>query len=192
MLKAILSFVLVVAFSVASFAQGSPPSSGGVSHFSVTASALGTQGAGSATAAAIAGGSVNLTKRVALCYQQIQMPSYNASFYLGEGCYTLPITSLFGKKISSHFTFNTANWSVTFFGGAGILRQTAVSGTTTTQAQHIAETAGMGLNYTANNHITIQVVSGQWLHGGLQGMPPNQFVTVPDLASVSTGLRITF
>lgn len=99
--------------------------------------------------------------------------------------YTMPLKTLVGKTISSKFTFDPTKYSVTFFGGAGLIRQTSTAGV---QLQEIAETVGMGLNYTADNHITVQIISGQWLHH----TGSNLFLVTPDAASLQSGLKISF
>jgi hypothetical protein len=192
-------FVWILAFlflaACPAFAQGGAPQPGSsTSHFSVNASAMGFSGSTSASAATIAGGNVSITNRFALGYQQIAIPSESASFYLGEAQYTMPVCSLVGKKLCSKFVFNTSKWSVSFFAGAGVLRQTSTTTdpatgiSTDTQIQRIAETAGVGLNYQADSHIMLQIVSGQWLHAGVQ----NQLVATPSTASIATGLKISF
>jgi hypothetical protein len=182
--------VFVLALCGAAIAQGAAPADGstGTTHFSVSGSAVGFSGAGSASAATIAGGSVALTNRVALGYEQVIAPSVSATYYLGTVNYTMPIKALLGKSISSGLVFDTSKWSTTFFAGAGVMRQDL----TGTMQQHVATTVGTGLNYTADSHITIQLISAQWLHGAVAGPGANLFVVTPNTAAISSGLKLTF
>lgn len=164
------------------FGQSAP------SHFSVDASAVGFSGGAQTSAASIAGGWVALTKRVSIGYEQVNAPAISAAYYFGRAGYTVPLKAMLGKKISSSFVFDPSPWSVSFSGGIGVLRQTLSS----VMQQHIATEAGASLLYTANGHIGVEVVSGQWLHSNLAGPAGNQFVFTPNSAAISTGLQITF
>jgi hypothetical protein len=186
-----LSLLLAfVSFAAVAFAQGGSPADEATptTHFSVSASALGFSGGGSSSAATIAGGSVALTKRIAVGYQQVIVPSLSANYYLGTVSYTMPLPSLLGKTLNSKLVFDSSKWSTTFFGGAGVLRQDL----TGDMEQHIASTVGAGLNYTADGHITIQVISGQWIHAGVAGEAGNFFLVTPNTAAISSGLKLTF
>lgn len=157
-------------------------------HFAVDVSALGYSGGGQASAGTNVGGSVQITKRGAAGYEQIIVPNLNASYYFGQALYTAPLNALLGKKISKSFVFDPSVWSVQFSGGAGVLRQT-LNGVMT---QHLATEAGLALIYTANSHLGVQVVSGQWLHAGVAGAAGNQFIVTPNTAAISSALQITF
>jgi hypothetical protein len=200
-----LALAILLLAPLAVRAQGGPPAgcdTPGTSHFSVNGSAVGFVGANTSNPATIAGGSVALTCRFALGYEQVIVPALDASYYLGLVEYTMPLRALVGKKINSKFVFNSSAWTTTFFGGVGALRQTLTTtstdpttGLTTSSsstAQHIATTLGAGLNYVANNHVTIQVISAQWIHSPVAGPAANPIVVTPDTSTISTGLRISF
>lgn len=183
-----LTITLILLVGVAVAQTPAPAPAGTTSHFSVSASALGFSGGGTSSAATIVGGTLALTQRVSLGYEQVIVPNLSANYYLGTVNYTMPLASLVGKTINSHLLLDSTKLSTTFFGGAGVLRQDL----TGTQTQHVATTLGMGLNYTADNHITVQVISAQWLHAGVAGPAANVFIVTPDTAAISTGLKLTF
>lgn len=195
-MKKLLPILLLFAAPAFSQAQAPTPA---MSHFSVTASAVPWSGS-SATQGAVVGSSVSLTSRVSAAYQHFDLSP--VTYDLGLGEYTMPVASLVGKKIASKLTFNPAPWSVTFFGGGGI-----ATGPVTTSAYSFTDkepsfTLGLGLDYTANNHVTIRIASGQWIHTLSPSIPSgvtlisepsaNQFVTTPDIAALQSSLQITF
>lgn len=158
------------------------------SHFSVDVSALGLSAGGTASAGTNVGGAVQITKRVSAGYEQVIVPNLSATYYIGQAMYTVPLSALVGKKINKSFAFDSSVWSVKFSAGAGVLRQT-LNGVMT---QHVASEAGAGLVYTANSHVGVEVISGQWLHAGVAGPAGNQFIITPNSASISSALQITF
>lgn len=170
-------------FAAPAMAQGgSPQSTNAIQHFSVSATAVpwaGTQ----TSPGVVEGGSVGLTQRVSLGFQHISLAP--ATYDIGLAEYTAPVKVLLGKKISAKLTFDPSKYSVTFFAGAGLIRQTAPDGT---QLQEVSETAGAGLNYCADSHVCVEIISGQWLHHG----GSNIFLITPDAAALQTGLKINF
>lgn len=177
---------IVVLIAVALFLMA--PAFAQTSTFSVDVSALGYSGGGQTSAGTNVGGAVQITKHGAAGYEQIIVPNLSATYYIGRALYNVPVSTLVGKKISSSFVFNPAVWSVTFSGGAGVLRQT-LNGV---MAQHIATELGASLVYTANSHLGVEVISGQWLHAGVAGPAGNQFIVTPNTAAISSALKITF
>jgi hypothetical protein len=97
MKKKLLLFVVLTTSLM--FAQ-LPDAPSAASRFSVSASAMGVSGSGSATASTIAGGEVNLTKSFAIGYEQVLIPSLDANYHFATVSYTMPLT--FGKKINDH------------------------------------------------------------------------------------------
>lgn len=159
--------------------QSSAPST--VAHFTLSGSAVAFKGTSSTLAASIGQASFQMTKRLAIGYEQVTVPTL-ASFDLGVVSYTLPLNALAGKKLSSHFTFDPTQIGVTFQGGIGKVLQ-ADQG-----VSRIAETVGVYISYPLANHLSLNIIGGQWLHGGVQ----NGFIVTPSTAAISSGLSISF
>lgn len=180
--------LFLILSSVVTFAQV-PDAPSAVQHFAVSASAMGVTGSGSATASTIAGGEVNITKRFAIGYEQILIPSLDANYHFGTVSYTMPMT--FGKKLNDQLVFDRTKWQYRFFGGVGVLRQSVLN-PDGTPVQHIATELGIGLNYLAGDHVVINAVSARWLHAAIAGPLNNQFIVTPDQAAVSSGIGFKF
>lgn len=184
-MKKLLFFVLLATTLCLAQVPDAPSS-----HFQVSASAMGVSGSGSATASTIAGGEVNITQRFAIGYEQILIPSLDASYQLGMVSYTMPLT--FGKRVNAALVFDRSKWQYRFFGGLGVLRQSLVKNPDGSPVQHLASELGIGLNYVAGEHVTINAISGRWLHASIAGPLNNQFLFSPDQAAVSSGLGFRF
>lgn len=157
-------------------------------NFSLEASAMGFSGAGQSSAATIYGGTVNITNRFALGYQQIVIPELNANYYLGTLNYTLPLNALLGSKISGALVFDASKFNVRFMGGAGVNRQELNAPLN----QRIATTLGAAIEYSANKTLAIQVFSAQWLHAGIQKFENDRVVVTPNTSAIASGLKLRF
>jgi hypothetical protein len=165
-------------------AQEQPP----ISRFSIDASAMGFSGASQSSAATIIGGSVGMTKRFALGYQQILVPDLNANYYLGIATYTLQLKTLLGQRISAALIFDASKFNVRFLGGAGVNRQQLSEPLN----QKIAATLGGALEYSANNTLSVEIFSAQWIHAGIKGFEKDRFVVTPNTAAIASGLKLKF
>lgn len=176
MKMAIAVLALILSSAVPAVAQ-----TGTIQHITLSGSATGFMGGGGTQPASIAGATFSLTQRISLGYEQITIPSV-ASFDMGIGQYTLPFSSLMGKKISSHFVFDASKVNVTFMAGAGKLLQSAQN------VSRIAETAGVYVSYPISGNLSVRIVGAQYIHGGVQ----NGLLTTPSTAAISTGLSLSF
>jgi hypothetical protein len=187
MKKKLLLFVVLTTSLM--FAQ-LPDAPSAASRFSVSASAMGVSGSGSATASTIAGGEVNLTKSFAIGYEQVLIPSLDANYHFATVSYTMPLT--FGQKINATLVFDRSKWQYRFFGGVGVLRQSLIVNADGVPVQHIATELGAGLNYLAGDHVVINAISGRWLRAGIAGPLHDQFIVTPDQMAWSSGLGFKF
>jgi len=146
-------------------------------------------GPGGSSPASIADGYFNITNRLSVGYQQITIPSL-ATARLGIVAYSTPLSSLAGKKLTAKFVFDASKITLTFLGGVGKLNQDNLS------VSHIAETAGVCVNYPVGANVSIKLVCGQWLHGGIvNGLISNTSipgVTSPSNTVVSSGVAVHF
>jgi hypothetical protein len=157
-------------------------------HFSLSGQVISYMGAGGSTPATIVDGYFNVTARVALGYQQIIIPTL-ATAKLGVATYSLPLNSLVGKKLSAKFVFDSSKIGVTFLAGAGKLNQTMLG------VNRTAETAGACVSYPIGANVSIKLVCGQWIHGGIvQGFLTTGVPASPtsSTSAVSSGLAIHF
>lgn len=184
-MKRFLLPLLLLAFALPMLAQSDVPAA---SHFSISASASGFIGGQQSNPSTIVEGSVNLSRRLSIGYDQVLIPNLNANYHFGLLRYDMPLASVIGKKLNSQMVFDTSKWGVGFIGGAGVLRQDI----TAIKQQHIASEVGAGLNYNANGHVTVDVVSFRWLHAGVQGPLNNQFVTTSNDFAAASGLTVKF
>ena len=171
---AILNLLLFLA-APALFAQ--------TDHFTLSGSAVGFMAAGSSAPASIAGASFHLTQRVSIGYEQLTVPTV-ASFDMGLVRYTLPLSSLVGKSLTSRFVFDASKISVSFKAGAGKVLQSALN------VSRIAETGGVSVIYPLANHIDLSVISISYYHGGVSGT--NGLVITPSTSAIATGLAVHF
>ena len=179
------SIALVFLFAAPAFAQN-PVTSPQKNYFSLSASASGFLGAtGGNQAATLAGAWLNLTQRISIGYEQLVVPTV-ATYKFGSIHYQMPLSSLLGKKMSSHFLFDVSQVSVGFKGSIGNLTQSNV----TPSVSKLAEKAGLTLAYPLADHISFQMVSVEWVHGGIAGT--SGLVTSPSAAAISAGLGINF
>jgi hypothetical protein len=187
MKRAILVAVAgVLLFAGAGRAQSASPTAP-LQHFTLSGNAVGFLGAagGAPQSASLAGASFNLTQRFSLGYELITVPSV-ASYNFGTVGYTLPLSSLVGKTINSHFTFDATKVNVEFMGGLGKVSQSALN------LSRIAETVGAYISYPLSNNVSIQIIGAQWLHGGITGTSGFVTSTNSSTAALSSGLLINF
>lgn len=177
--KALILFALLALFVTSGHAQDTASQS--IQHFTLSGSAMAFKGVSGTQAASIGQASLQLTSRVDIGYEQITVPTL-ATWDLGVAGYALPLNSLLGKKISSHFAFDSSGYKVHFQAGIGKVMQSTQS------VSRIAETAGVYLTKDVANHITLRIIGGEWLHGGVQ----NGFIVTPSTAAISSGLSISF
>ena len=178
--------IALLLFAVPLFAQTNavPPPQ----HFSLSGSVISYMGAGGSTPATIVDGYFNVTQRVALGYQQIVIPTL-ATAKLGMVTYSLPLNSLVGKKLAAKFVFDSSKIGVTFLGGAGKLNQSTLN------VNRTAETAGACVSYPIGANVSIRLVCGQWIHGGIvNGLLSTGLPAAPNssTSAVSSGLQVHF
>jgi hypothetical protein len=153
--------------------------------FTLTGAATGFNQGGSSSVASTAGASVQLTNSIALGYNQVTIPS-RASYNLGTFNYSTPLSSLFGKTLTSKFLVDLTQVGVTFQVGAG--KQNASSGIVGVAASsHVAEIAGAAIYYPLATHVDIQVFGYQYIHSNISGV-----IRTNGQNSVSTGFAFHF
>jgi hypothetical protein len=176
-----IALVFLLAVPVAAYGQN-PVTSDNVAHFSLTANATGfLGGSGGSQPATIEGAWMNISRRVSLGYLNLTIPTL-ATFHFGAGQYQAPLSSLLGKKITAHLLFDASKVSVGFQGGVGKLVQGTMN------VSHIAEIAGVCLNYPVSSSLSMQLVCGYAVHGGVKGF--NGFVSNATQAAVAAGISI--
>ena len=186
-LAPVLLLLLLPTFS---FAQAVAPAP--TQHFSLSGSVVSFMGPGGAAPASIADGYFNLTQNFSVGYQQITVPSI-ASARLGMGAYSRPLSSWAGKKLTKKFVFDATKINVTLLVGVGKLTQSIDN------VNHIAETAGVCVDYPVGGNVSIKLVCGQWLHGGMVNglignvpIPGSSPATQSSTAAISSGVKVHF
>lgn len=99
---------------------------------------------------------------------------------MGVIAYTRTLNTLLGTKLSDKLLFDASQIGVTFSAGAGkVLEPTA---------NRIAETIGVHISYPLSDHLSLQVIGVDLLHGGGH----TAYITANTTQAVSTGLNIHF
>jgi hypothetical protein len=178
MKKTILFFA--IAMLAVSVGAQTPAPTPQTSHFSITGNIAGFTGANSTQGAQIVTAALQVTNRLSAGYEHISAPSINGRWEFGIVAYTLQLDSLLGSKISSKLKFDASQIGVTFSAGGGKLLQPTVN--------RIAETAGVHISYPLADHISVQLVGVDVLHGGVQ----TGFLTTNTTQAISTGLNLSF
>ncbi len=184
-MRKLLILLVVILVILPAFAQDDATTV--TNHFAFEASAMGFTGAGT-SAATLLGGSVNLTRRFDIGYEQVIVPDIHATYYMGTVGYTIPLSAMLSKKLENQMVFNYNKWALRPFAGVGVLRQDL----TGVMEQHIATALGIGLHYVADRHVGITVAQFQWLHSPVLGPGRDVFVTYPNVASIAAGLQLAF
>ena len=179
---------LFLLFLFPSFARAQAVAPAPTQHFSLSGSVVSFMGPGGAAPASIADGYFNLTPNFSVGYQQITVPSI-ASARLGMGAYSKPLSSWAGKRLTKKFVFDATKINVTLLVGVGKLTQSIDN------VNHIAETAGVCVDYPVGGNVSIKLVCGQWLHGGMvNGLIGN--IPIPaqssSTAAISSGVKVHF
>ena len=181
----LLRVLLFVLFGTTLAAQTPPASQ---QHFSMSGNVVSYFGPSGSAPASLADGYFNLTANVSIGYQHITIPSI-ATLQFGMVAYSRPLSSWVGQKLTKKFVFDATKVQVTAFGGLGKLVQDNFS------VNRMAETGGACIAYPIAANVSVKLVCGQYIHGGIV----NGFLTtgVPSSptsnnASVSSGLAIHF
>jgi hypothetical protein len=175
--KFFLAFLFCV---IPTYAQTVAPAPPAPDYFTITGNYAAFAKGSTTTPAVIATAALNVTQRISVGYEHISVSAANARWELGAVAYTLPLNALLGKTISAKLMFDPTNIYVTFSAGAGKVLQP--------QVNRIAETAGFHLSYPLMDHVSVQLVGVDFLHGGVQ----SGFITTNTSEAISTGLNISF
>lgn len=134
------------------------------------------------TPAVIASAAIQLLPNISVGYEHIQVTSsaFTARWELGVAAYTQQLNSLLGSTISNKLLIDTSQIGVTFSAGAGKLLQPT--------ANRITETVGVHFSYPLMDHISLQVLGVDLLHGGVV----TGILTTNTTANISTGINIYF
>jgi hypothetical protein len=179
-----IALVFLLALAIPAYGQN-PVTSDQKNYFSLSASASGFIGGGSNQASTLAGAWLNLTQQVSIGYEMLIVPTV-ATYKFGSVHWQMPLSSLIGKKLTGHFLFDASKISVGFKGSVGTLSQ----GSVVPAVNILAEKAGITLAYPLADHISFQLLSAEWVHGGIRGT--SGLVTSPSAAEISAGLGIHF
>jgi hypothetical protein len=177
----VITLILGIAFATPAQTQ----------HFSLSGSVVSFMGPGGSTPASIADGYFNITPNFSTGYQQITIPTL-ATARLGMLAYSKPLSSWVGKTLTKKFVFDASKINLTLLGGVGKLNQGTLN------VNRIAETVGLCVDYPVAANVSIKVVCGQWLHGGIVNgiignVPiPGSPTTNSSTAAISSGVRIHF
>jgi hypothetical protein len=171
--------LLFVLFAAPCFAQTSVPKP---SLFTMSGNYAAFTGTKTTTPVVVATAAVQVTNHFSFGYEHIQATSgsLDARWELGIGAYTRQLNELLGANLSSKILFDVSQIGVTFTAGGGKLLQPTVN--------RIAETAGVHFSYPLADHISMQVIGVDILHGGVQ----TGILTTNTTASVSSGINIYF
>jgi hypothetical protein len=174
------------------FAQVQPTTlPGPLTNISVTGSAVGFLGgaSGGSQAAAMTGIWYQTTNRVSFGFETIQIPNFS-SWYFGMGQYSLPLSSILGKKITSSLKFDASQVSIGFQGGLGKMNQSSAAASTAAATvpavNRFAQTVGVSASIPMSAHLSFTAISAQWLHGGTQ----QGFIITPSTTAISTGFKL--
>lgn len=179
-LRSALGIGLLFCMGVAGVAaQTTAPATPPTAHFVITGNAAGFNNGSTMTPAVIGTAAMQLTSRISCGYEHIAISSNHSRWELGVVAYTVPLSSLLGRFAKS-LTFDASNIGVTFSVGGGKLLQPT--------ANRVAETAGIHLSYPLSDHVSLQLVGVDVLHGGVQ----TGTVTTSTTQAVSTGLNFYF
>lgn len=145
--------VLFLGLSVPGLAQSTQ-------HFSLSGGPISYMGPGGSAPATVADGYFNITKNFSAGYQQIIIPGL-ATAKLGMLDYGKPLCSWLGKKLSAKLVFDCSKESIDVFGGAGKLSQSGLN------VNRIAEAAGLCISRSLGANVSVNLVCGEYLHGGI-------------------------
>src|SRR3974390_2997674 len=180
--KALLGVSLLFLAAVAAHAQTAAPVVPKPTLFTMSGNYAAFTGTKTTTPAVIASAAIQILPNVSVGYEHIQLTASGntARWELGVVAYTRQLNSLLGTTISSKLLIDTSQIGVTFSAGAGKLLQPTVN--------RIAETAGVHFSYPLADHISLQIIGVDVLHGGVE----TGFLTTNTTENISTGLNIFF
>jgi len=145
--------VLLLCTTLPAFAQTA------LSNASISGSFTGfSAGSGGWQPAVLASASYQVTQRVTGAYWEISVPSLSRNYNLGVGTYTLPLSSILGKTISSKLLFDASAIPVGFSAGAGEVVQLGIT--------HAAGIAGASFGIPVSESTTLNVLEIYGVFGG--------------------------
>ena len=173
---------LLFAFAVLPIHAQTPATIPAPTMFTMSGNYANFSGNKTSTPAVIATAAIQLLPDVSVGYEHIQLTgaSVSARWELGVVAYTRQLSSLLGSKITSKLLVDTSQIGVTFSAGAGKLLQPTVN--------RIAETVGVHFSYPLADHVSLQVIGVDVLHGGVT----SGLLTTNTTENISTGLNIYF
>jgi hypothetical protein len=155
-------------------------------YFVISVSAAGYGGQKAVQPVTIVGTAVQLTTNLSVGYNQIFNPNDSTApkYNLGVVNYTRQLAEIC-SFCKSHFVFDTTQVLITGQAGLGRVSMTLPGETVSTS--HIAEIVGAFINYPLANHVSMQLLGLQYLHG--QG---NTTLTRSNTYQISAGPYFTF
>jgi len=154
-----LSFLAVPLRAQTNVAQAPTPQ-----YFVISVSAAGYGGQKSVQPVTIAGTAVQLTSNLSVGYNQIFNPNDSTApkYNLGVANYTRQLAEVC-SYCKNHFVFDTTQVLLTGQFGAGKVSMTPTGSNVSTS--HIAEIVGGFISLPMANHVSMQVLGVQYIHG---------------------------
>jgi hypothetical protein len=167
--------VLLLCTTLSTFAQTA------LSNASISGNFTGFSGGGGWQPAVLASASYQVTQRVTGAYWELSVPAFSRNYNLGVGTYTLPLSSLLGKTISSKLLFDASAIPVAFSGGLGEVVQLGIT--------HAAGIAGVSFGLPVSESTTLNVLQVYGVFGG--GHESGVFSNVSSSSfTMATGLTV--
>jgi hypothetical protein len=108
--------------------------------------------------AVLASANYQITQRVSGGYWELAVPANSRSYNLGVGSYTLPLSSLLGKTLSSKLLFDASAIPVSFSAGLGDVSQSGIT--------HAAGIIGGSFSVPVSQSATLNVFQAYGVFGG--------------------------
>lgn len=170
---AVLALALV--FTLPAYAQSA------LSNASISGNFTGFFGGSGTQPAVLASASYQVTQRWTGAYWALAVPAVSRSYNMGVATYTLPLSSLLGKTISSKLLFDASAIPIGLSAGAGEVTQSGIT--------HAAGIAGANFGIPVSESATLNVFEfyGVFGGGGTSGLFSNISSTTFTMA---TGLTV--
>lgn len=171
-----LLFGLSVTAGVRAQAPAVPPTQ----LFTFSGNLAGFNGGSGTNGAVIATAALQILPSVSVGYEHITISALNVRGEMGVIAYTRTLNTFLGKTLSDKLLLDSSQIGVTISGGAGKILQPT--------ANRVGETLGVHISYPLNDHLSMQVIGVDVLHGAGRTIT----ITSNYSEAVSTGLIVHF
>jgi hypothetical protein len=153
-------FLIALAVVVFCVACPSALAQSALSNASISGNFTGFFGGAGTQPAVLASASYQVTQRVTGGYWALAVPALSRSYNMGVGTYTLPLSSLIGKTLSSKLLFDASAIPIGFSAGAGEVSTLGV--------RHGAGIAGASFGIPVSESTTLNLFEFYGVFGGGQ------------------------